>query len=226
MPQPKKGPRLASSPAHERLMLAGMATALFEYGHIKTTVKKAKRLQPLVERLITFAKQNDLAARRRVARVIRNKHVAHKLFTVIAPHFANRNGGYTRIIKMINRAGDNAPMAIIELVMESVTPKKSVSKKETTKMTDKSSIEKAQERVDELKQKELADATDAAYALGTANEGINQAVDASDGKYAETYKAAEEAEAGYKQEKEAVELDELNESIAEEALDAAKKEEK
>ena len=225
MPQPKKGPRLASSPAHERLMLAGMATALFEYGHIKTTAKKAKRLRPLAERLITFAKQDDLAARRRVARVIRDKQVAYKLFSEIAPRYAQREGGYTRIIKIINRSGDNAPMAIIELVMEPVTPKNSHHKKEESVMSDNSSVEKAQERVDELKQKELADATIAASAEGATNEDIKQAVDASASGAAETYKAAEETEAGFKKQEEAVEMDELNESIAEEALEAAKKEE-
>lgn len=128
MPQPKKGPRLASSPAHERLMLANMATSLFDHESIKTTEKKAKRLQPLAERLITFAKQGDLAARRRVMRVIRNKSIVHKLFTEIAPAMSKREGGYTRIIKTAPRHGDNAPMAIIALVNEPVSAKKATVK--------------------------------------------------------------------------------------------------
>lgn len=124
MPQPKKGPRLASSPAHERLMLANMATSLFEHGQIKTTLPKAKRLRPLAERLITFAKKGDLASRRRVLRVVRNKSVVHKLFTEIAEQMEQREGGYTRIIKISARKGDASPMAIIQLVTEPVSAKK------------------------------------------------------------------------------------------------------
>ena len=126
MPTPKKGPRLASSPAHERLMLANMATSLFQNGRITTTL--AKRLRPLAERLITFAKRGDLHSRRRVMRVIRNKSVVHKLFTEIAEQMEQREGGYTRIVKIASRTGDNAPAAIIELVTEPVSPKKAVVK--------------------------------------------------------------------------------------------------
>ncbi|BAR05832.1 ribosomal protein L17 [Parascardovia denticolens DSM 10105 = JCM 12538] len=128
MPQPKKGPRLASSPAHERLMLANMATSLFEHGQIKTTLPKAKRLRPLAERLITFAKKGDLASRRRVLRVVRNKSVVHKLFTEIAEQMEQREGGYTRIIKISARKGDASPMAIIQLVTEPVSAKKATVK--------------------------------------------------------------------------------------------------
>lgn len=124
MPQPKQGPRLASSPAHERLMLANMATSLYRNGSIVTTLPKAKRLRPLAERLITFAKKGDLAARRRVLRVIRDKSVVHKLFTEIAKQMENRDGGYTRIVKLAPRRGDNATQAVIELVTEPVQPKK------------------------------------------------------------------------------------------------------
>lgn len=116
MPTPTKGPRLGGGPAHERLMLANLATALFEHGRITTTEAKAKRLRPLAERLITFAKRGDLAARRRALTVVRNKDVIHILFTEIGPRYENRNGGYTRIVKIGPRKGDNAPMAIIELV--------------------------------------------------------------------------------------------------------------
>jgi large subunit ribosomal protein L17 len=116
MPSPTKGPRLGGSPAHERLMLANLATALFEHGRITTTEAKAKRVRPLAERLITFAKRGDLASRRRVMTVIRDKGVVHELFTEIAPLYDNRQGGYTRITKIGPRKGDNAPMAVIELV--------------------------------------------------------------------------------------------------------------
>ena len=116
MPSPTKGPRLGGSPAHERLMLANLATALFEHGRITTTEAKAKRVRPLAERLITFAKRGDLASRRRVMTVIRDKSVVHELFTEIAPTYDNRDGGYTRITKIGPRKGDNAPMAVIELV--------------------------------------------------------------------------------------------------------------
>ena len=128
MPTPKKGPRLASSPAHERLMLANMATSLFQHGRITTTLTKAKRLRPLVERLITLAKRGDLHNRRRVMRVIRNKSVVHKLFTEIAEQMEQREGGYTRIVKIASRRGDSAPAAIIELVTEPVSPKQAVVK--------------------------------------------------------------------------------------------------
>ncbi|KFF30694.1 50S ribosomal protein L17 [Bifidobacterium bombi DSM 19703] len=128
MPKPSKGPRLASSPAHERLMLANMATSLFRSGRIVTTLPKAKRLRPLAERLITFAKRGDLASRRRVMRVIRDKHVVHVLFTEIAEQMQQREGGYTRIIKIAPSKGNNAPRAIIELVKEPVSAKQAVVK--------------------------------------------------------------------------------------------------
>ena len=118
MPTPTKGPRFGGSPAHERLMLANLATALFEHDRITTTEAKAKRLRPLAERLITFAKRGDLHARRQVMTVIRDKDVVHKLFAEIGPKMAERPGGYTRIVKTNPRKGDNAPMAIIELVEE------------------------------------------------------------------------------------------------------------
>ncbi len=116
MPTPTKGRRLGGGPAHERLMLANLATSLFEHGRITTTEAKAKRLRPLAERLVTFAKRGDLASRRRVMTVVKDKGVVHELFTEIGPRYANRHGGYTRIVKLGPRKGDNAPMAIIELV--------------------------------------------------------------------------------------------------------------
>jgi large subunit ribosomal protein L17 len=124
MPTPTKGPRLGGGPAHERLILANLATSLFEHDQITTTTAKAKRLRPLAERLVTFAKRGDLHARRRVLTVVRDKGVVHRLFTEIAPDMAERQGGYTRITKIGNRKGDNAPMAVIELVREPLSPKK------------------------------------------------------------------------------------------------------
>jgi large subunit ribosomal protein L17 len=122
MPTPTKGPRLGGSPAHEQLMLANLATSLFKHGRITTTETKAKRLRPLAEHLITKAKRGDLASRRRVLAVVRDKDVVYTLFDQIAPRFANRNGGYTRIVKTGPRKGDAAPMAVIELVEELVAP--------------------------------------------------------------------------------------------------------
>ncbi|MFP3466258.1 50S ribosomal protein L17 [Leifsonia sp. SIMBA_070] len=129
MPKPTKGPRLGGGPAHERLLLANLAAALFTHKSIKTTETKAKRLRPVAERLITFAKRGDLHARRRVLAVISDKSVVHELFTEIAPLVAEREGGYTRITKLGYRKGDNAPMAQIELVLEPVTPKVKSTKK-------------------------------------------------------------------------------------------------
>jgi large subunit ribosomal protein L17 len=125
MPKPTKGARLGGGPAHERLILANLAASLFTHKSIKTTETKAKRLRPLAERLITFAKRGDLHARRRVLSVIGDKEVVHVLFTEIAPLVAEREGGYTRITKVGNRKGDNAPMAVIELVLEPVEKKSS-----------------------------------------------------------------------------------------------------
>jgi len=128
MAAPTKGPRLGGGPAHERLMLRNMATSLFLHGRIETTETKAKRLRPLAERLVSFAKRGDLAARRRVIAQLMDKTAVHKLFTEVAPLVADRPGGYTRITKLGFRKGDNAPMAVIELVLEPVSPK-AVTKK-------------------------------------------------------------------------------------------------
>ncbi|PPF68842.1 50S ribosomal protein L17 [Clavibacter michiganensis] len=132
MPKPTKGPRLGGGPAHERLMLANLAQSLFEHKSIKTTETKAKRLRPVAERLVTFAKRGDLHARRRVMGIIPSKSVVHELFTEIAPLVAEREGGYTRITKLGFRKGDNAPMVQIELVLEPVTPKVRSSRTATT----------------------------------------------------------------------------------------------
>jgi large subunit ribosomal protein L17 len=128
MPTPTKGPRLGGGPAHERLLLANLAVALFTHKSIKTTETKAKRLRPLAERLVTFAKRGDLHARRRVLSILRNKDATYVLFAEIAPLVAEREGGYTRITKLGFRKGDNAPMAQIELVLEPVNKKPSKAK--------------------------------------------------------------------------------------------------
>jgi large subunit ribosomal protein L17 len=121
MPTPTKGARLGGSSAHQRHILSNLATALFEHGRITTTEAKARRLRPVAERLITFAKRGDLHARRQVLTVVSDKGIVHSLFTEIGPGFAERHGGYTRITKIGPRKGDNAPMAVIELVRDEVT---------------------------------------------------------------------------------------------------------
>src|SRR5690625_946279 len=128
MPTPPKGPRLGGGPAHEQLILANLATNLFEHKRITTTQARAKRLRPYAERLITFAKRGDLHARRRVMRDLRDQDIVHELFTEIAEAVAERPGGYTRITKVGNRKGDNAPMAVIELVLEPYSPKQATVK--------------------------------------------------------------------------------------------------
>jgi large subunit ribosomal protein L17 len=152
MPTPTKGPRLGGGPAHERLILANLAAALFTHKSIKTTETKAKRLRPVAERLITFAKRGDLHSRRRVLATIGDKTVVHELFTEIAPLVANREGGYTRITKLGFRKGDNASMVQIELVLEPVSPKaKAAASKKATpaakapvpKVADDSIVEEA-----------------------------------------------------------------------------------
>ena len=186
MPKPSKGPRLASSPAHERLMLANMATSLFANGRITTTLPKAKRLRPLAERLITFAKRGDLPARRRVMRVIRDKSVVHILFTQIAEQMQQREGGYTRITKIAPRRGDNSPQAVIELVTEPLSAKKAVVK-------EAESAAKVAAKDDNA---EVAAATDAAVAEGAAKDAVDQAVEAneSDQDVSQADQAAEDLE--------------------------------
>ena len=133
MPKPKKGPRLGGSPSHQRLIVANLATQLFEHGRITTTEAKARVLRPVAEKLITKAKRGDLHNRREVLKTVRDKSVVHELFTEIAPRFAERPGGYTRITKIGPRKGDNAPMAVIELVTEAYEPKAAQAAKKTAK---------------------------------------------------------------------------------------------
>ena len=147
MPAPTKGARLGGSPAHERMILAGLATELFRHKAITTTETKAKRLRPHAERLITQAKKGDLASRRRVMETIRDKGVVYTLFEEIAPTFSERPGGYTRITKIGPRRGDNAPMAVIELVTEEYSPKQAVVKEAEGAAKNASKADAAEETV-------------------------------------------------------------------------------
>jgi large subunit ribosomal protein L17 len=195
MPTPTKGPRLGGGPAHERLMLANLATALFEHGRITTTEAKAKRLRPLAERLITFAKRGDLSARRRVLTVVRDKGVVHELFTEIGPRYENRHGGYTRIVKVGPRKGDNAPMAVIELV-EALTAKvETVRETEgTTRRSAKKTSAKPATAADDAvaAAHEAADAAQAA-AEQAADDAAEGDVEGAEEAAAEARQAADEA---------------------------------
>lgn len=130
MPKPTKGPRIGGTPTHQRAILAGLAAQLFEHGKITTTAVRAKRVQPLAERLISKAKSGKLHARRSVLRVVTDPSIVHTLFAEIAPKMEGREGGYTRVTRVGNRKGDNAPMAVIELVTEKVNPKPKAQKVE------------------------------------------------------------------------------------------------
>ncbi len=154
MPTPTKGTRLGGSPAHERLMLANLATSLFEHGKITTTEAKAKRVRPLAEKLITKAKKGDLHNRRQIMRVIRNKDVVHKLIAEIGPFFVDRNGGYVRITKTLPRKGDNASMAVLELVSEKTVTSEAEAARKTKFAKDTAAEAPAEEpKADEAKAK-------------------------------------------------------------------------
>lgn len=176
MPKPNKGPRLGGGPAHERLMLNQMASQLFEHKRIQTTETKAKRLQPVAERLVTFAKRGDLHARRRVMRQILDKSVVHELFTEIAPLVENREGGYTRVIKTGYRKGDNAPLAVIELVLEPVNAKPSAKKAAAKAEAEKA--EKAAAAAAKKAEKEAEKAAAAEAEAAEAAEGAEEAAEA------------------------------------------------
>ncbi len=198
MPKPTKGPRLGGGPAHERLMLANLATALFTHGRIQTTETKAKRLRPLAERMVTFAKRGDLHARRRVMTVIRDKSAVHRLFTEIAPLVAEREGGYTRIVKIGFRKGDNAPMAVIELILDPVQKKPSAKKARLKEEAEKAAkeAEKAAKAAAKKAEAEAAEAADAEAAEAVAEEAAaDEVVDAPEEAPAAEEPAAEEAPA-------------------------------
>jgi large subunit ribosomal protein L17 len=206
MPTPTKGARLGGSPAHERLLLANLATALFEHGSITTTEAKAKRLRPLAERLITHAKRGDLHARRRVLAVIRDKGVVHELFAEIGPRYATRPGGYTRITKIGPRKGDAAPMAVIELV-EPLAEQVVAEASGATKRAAKERVEKAEKG---------GPVAAAAAADKAADEAVEKAEDVVD-EVVDTVEA--DADAVEAKVEEAVESG--SEDAAEEAADEA-----
>ena len=186
MPKPKKGARLGGSASHQRLILANMATQLFEHDAIRTTETKAKLLRPYAEKLITKARRGTLADRREAAKVIRDKDVLHKLFAEIGPRAANRDGGYTRIVKLENRKGDNAPMAMIALVTEEL------ASSEASRATRAAASKKAAEKpaaTEEPAEDTGSDAT----AEAEANSPVADQVEAADD--AEVEAAAETAEA-------------------------------
>ncbi len=203
MPQPTKGPRLGGSPAHQRLILANLATSLFQHGRITTTEAKARRLRPYAERLITKAKVGDLHNRREIMKVIRDKEVVHRLCTEIGPFFADRAGGYTRITKTMPRKGDNAPMAVIELIQQkTVTDEANRARRASASQSAQASApaetegSEAADAADEAADKALdaaveaeeaapgsdaADrAVDAAAAAEEAADATNEAVEESD----------------------------------------------
>jgi large subunit ribosomal protein L17 len=160
---------MGGSPAHERLMLANLATSLFEHGRITTTEAKAKRLRPYAEKLVTFGKRGDLHARRQVLKVIRDKSVVHELFAEIGPRYANRPGGYTRIVKIGNRKGDNAPMAIIELVEGLTVAQEAVGEAERARGT-KAAPKKAATPATQESAAELAPESETAAAVASQPE--------------------------------------------------------
>lgn len=177
MPTPTKGPRLGGGAAHERLMLANLAASLFEHKRITTTVTKAKRLRPYAERLITFAKKGDLASRRRVLGVISSKSIVHELFTDIAPAVADREGGYTRITKIGNRKGDNAPMAVIELVLDPMSPKQSVVAEAERATTPAAPVADSVDSVDSVDSANSVDSVDSVESADSADSVEVQAED-------------------------------------------------
>ena len=193
MPKPTKGPRLGGGPAHERLLLANLAVALFTHKSIQTTETKAKRLQPLAERLVTFGKRGDLHARRRVLAILRNKDATHELFAAIAPLVAERQGGYTRITKTGFRKGDNAPMAVIELVLEPVNPKPKTKKAKVEPVKVAAKAEPVAEVVEEAVAVESADA--AAVDAEINESAAVEAVEAETTEVVEAEAPAEEAAA-------------------------------
>jgi len=194
MPTPTKGPRLGGGPSHERLMLRNLATSLINHGRIETTETKAKRLRPVAERLVTFAKRGDLASRRRVMAQVTDKGAVHKLFTEIAPLVSDRQGGYTRITKLGFRKGDNAPMCVIELVLEPVSPKV-VNKKPKVENAVKETAPAAAEVVaEETAADEAAVEAEATEAPAVAEEApAAVAEEAPAAAEAEAVDAAEEA---------------------------------
>ena len=194
MPKPKKGPRLGGSPAHQRLMLSNLATALFEHGRITTTETRARLLRPVAEKLITKAKRGDLHNRREVLKTIRDKSVVHTLFTEIAPTFSERPGGYTRITKVGPRKGDNAPMAVIELVTEAYSPKAPSTQKTEAAASAPAAAETEVEETEDTTAETAAEEHEAAAAEHEAAAEEHEAAAAEHEAAAEELEAAEAAE--------------------------------
>jgi len=194
MPKPTKGPRLGGSPSHQRLILSNLATQLFEHGRITTTEAKARALRPHAEKLITKAKKGDLHNRREVLKTIRDKSVVHVLFTEIAPTFAERPGGYTRITKIGPRKGDNAPMAVIELVTEAYSPKPAASKAKKGAAPKSAPVEEApaEEAPVEMTEETVPEST---VAEAEVEESTTEDTTAEDAPAAETPEASEEDKA-------------------------------
>ena len=187
MPTPTKGARLGGSPAHERLILANLATSLFEHGRITTTEAKAKRLRPFAEKLISKAKRGDLHNRREVLKTIRNKDILHKLFAEIGPFFADRDGGYTRITKTMPRKGDNAAMAVIALVSEkTATSEAEAARRSANRAAEATAVTETEAPADvEETTADVTEETPAAEAEATdeateASEATEEADDAKD----------------------------------------------
>lgn len=193
MPKPTKGPRLGGSSSHQKAILANLATSLFEHGRIKTTEPKARALRPYAEKLITHAKKGELHNRREVMKKIRDKDVVHTLFAEIAPFFSDRNGGYTRIIKIENRKGDNAPMAVIELVREkTVTSEANRARRAASSKAAPAAAEAAP--VEETEAPEAVETVEDAKAEDTAIEQAQEA-EAAEAEAAEVQADEAEAEA-------------------------------
>jgi large subunit ribosomal protein L17 len=202
MPKPTKGPRLGGSSSHQKAILANLATSLFEHGRIKTTEPKARALRPYAEKLITHAKKGTLHNRREVLKKIRDKDVVHALFAEIGPFFADRNGGYTRIIKVEARKGDNAPMAVIELVREKTVTSEAnrarraaASKKAEPAVADKVAQEPAEETVEEVKAEDAAIAdAQTAEVEAEASEKASEKAEAEADEKADEKADADEAD--------------------------------
>lgn len=183
MPKPTKGPRLGGSSSHQQALLANLATSLFTHGRIKTTEPKARALRPYAEKLITHAKKGSLHNRREVLKKIRDKDVVHSLFAEIAPHFADRNGGYTRIIKVEPRQGDNAPMAVIELVREkTVTNEADRARRAAAKAEKAAKAAKAEKPAEvevEKVEEPAAEAAESTDAVETTPDAVEEGTDES-----------------------------------------------
>lgn len=193
MPKPTKGPRLGGGPTHERLILNQLAAQLFEHKRIETTVTKAKRLRPVAEKLITKAKKGDLASRRLVMKQILDKAIVHELFTEIAPLLADREGGYTRIIRTGFRKGDNAPLAVIELVLEPVVKKQRAAAADASVAEEEVAAEETADEVaeDAASEEATEDATESADAVDAGEDAAEEP--AAEDAAAEEETPAEEA---------------------------------